>query len=437
LAFVCALLGSSVWVITATRLGLPVSTTHSIIGAIVGVGISAYGVNAPVWGWEGLGKIFASWIISPTIAGIVALSIFTITRVLVLTHKNSFDRGLMLVPITFIVTIFICVVYIAIKGGKTAIKKITPENGGLIFGTASLSAVFVSVLSYGFLVPWLRRKYTNEETLRWYQVFYIHWLPEQPKDVSLAARLESLKDHGAILFNNADSEAPKLNPDSSVKTLEAEPVAKDTSLLGRFISVMTHGARQDVVQVRSKHVARTHNHATKFDSKTESLYSSVQVISASFASFAHGSNDVANAIGPLAGIFYIWQTGNSILGEADVPIWILAFGGAAISIGFITMGYFLMRSLGNNITFHSPSRGFSMELGAALTVVTASFIGLPISTTHCIVGATVFVGLGEGKWGAVNWRMLVWVMFSWVLTLPVAGTVAGLMFALCSRSPHF
>lgn len=78
-----------------------------------------------------------------------------------------------------------------------------------------------------------------------------------------------------------------------------------------------------------------------------------------------------------------------------------------------------------------------MELGAALTVVTASFIGLPISTTHCIVGATVFVGLAEGKMGAVNWRMLLWVMFSWILTLPLAGTIAGLLFALCSRSPHF
>jgi solute carrier family 20 (sodium-dependent phosphate transporter) len=108
-----------------------------------------------------------------------------------------------------------------------------------------------------------------------------------------------------------------------------------------------------------------------------------------------------------------------------------------VSIGLITMGYFVMRSLGNNITFHSPSRGFSMELGAALTVVTASFIGLPISTTHCIVGATVFVGLAEGKMGAVNWRMLLWVMFSWILTLPLAGTIAGLLFALCSRSPHF
>ena len=173
----------------------------------------------------------------------------------------------------------------------------------------------------------MRRKYTNEENVKWYQVFYIHWLPEQPKDASLAHRLESLKDHGAIIFTNGGPEDPKLESDASPNSSETESSPQETSLFGRFKSALMHGVEKDVVQVKSKHVAITHNHATKYDSKTESLYSSVQVITASFASFAHGSNDVANAMGPLAGLLYIWETGNSALGKSDVPIWILAFGG--------------------------------------------------------------------------------------------------------------
>jgi sodium-dependent phosphate transporter len=154
------------------------------------------------------------------------------------------------------------------------------------------------------------------------------------------------------------------------------------------------------------------------------------------ASFAHGSNDVSNAVGPLSSVYEIWKTATvDVAGKVPVPLWILAYGGIAIDIGLATFGYKIIRVLGNNITLFTPSRGFSAELAAALTVLTCSKLGLPVSTTHCITGATVGIGLCNGKLSAVNWKMLSWCFFSWILTLPVTGLLGGLLFSFAAYAP--
>ncbi|CAB5345953.1 unnamed protein product [Rhizophagus irregularis] len=180
-----------------------------------------------------------------------------------------------------------------------------------------------------------------------------------------------------------------------------------------------------------------HDNAVRFDKDTEKLYSFLQIITGAFASFAHGSNDVSNAIGPLATIYLIYTTGEvDPSGVSPVPLWLMALGGAAIDAGLLFYGYHVMRSLGNQITYHSPSRGFSMELGTSLTVLTASKVGFPVSTTHCITGATAGVGLCNGKWKALNWRLLAWCFFSWALTLPAAAIVSGSLYAFAIHSPR-
>lgn len=160
--------------------------------------------------------------------------------------------------------------------------------------------------------------------------------------------------------------------------------------------------------ILAKDLTKYHQHVPAYDNKTEHLYSFLQVMTAAVAAFGHGANDVSNGVGPLAAIYQIWRT-NEASRRSEVPIWILAFGGAAISIGLWTYGYNMMRNLGNRLTLHSPSRGFSMELGAALTVVIATRLALPISTTQCITGATVGVALCSGTYRAVNWRMITWI----------------------------
>jgi solute carrier family 20 (sodium-dependent phosphate transporter) len=179
---------------------------------------------------------------------------------------------------------------------------------------------------------------------------------------------------------------------------------------------------------------KVHMHTAHFDNKTEHLYSFLQVLTASVASFAHGSNDVSNAIGPLSAIFLIWNSGK-LSSKSPVPVWVLAYGGAAIVIGLWTYGYNIMRNLGNRLTLHSPSRGFSMELGSAITVILATRLGLPISTTQCITGATVGVGLSSGTLRAINWRMVAWIYMGWIITLPIAGIIAGCLLGIIINAP--
>ena len=156
----------------------------------------------------------------------------------------------------------------------------------------------------------------------------------------------------------------------------------------------------------------THAVVPKYDNKTERLFSFVQVLTACTASFAHGSNDVANAVGPLTAMWFIHQTA-TVSSKAPVPVWALAYCAGMLCIGLATYGYNIMRSLGNRLTYHSPSRGFSMELGAAVAVLTASRLGWPISTTHCITGATAGVGLCARDLHAIHWKRMTLYLFAW------------------------
>lgn len=202
------------------------------------------------------------------------------------------------------------------------------------------------------------------------------------------------------------------------------------------------GVNVDVVAEQKKdsvlagNLDEMHAAVKHYDNKTEHLFSFLQVMTAATASFAHGSNDVSNAIGPLATIFLVWNTGE-LSSKAPVPIWVLVYGGAAIVIGLWTYGYNIMRMLGNRLTLHSPSRGFSMEFGSAVTVVLATRLALPVSTTQCITGATVGVGLCTGSLKAVNWRMIAWIYAGWIITLPCTGIISGCLMGIIINAPRW
>ncbi|KAG8741800.1 Na+/Pi symporter [Ceratobasidium sp. 414] len=211
-----------------------------------------------------------------------------------------------------------------------------------------------------------------------------------------------------------------------------------------IVKMFTHGTTVDVLELQadgqSKEARRLqdmHQRAAQYDNRTEHLYSFLQVLTAATASFAHGSNDVSNAIGPFATIYFTWHTGTFSGSKSPVAVWMLAFGGAAIVLGLATYGYNIMRVLGNRLTLHSPSRGFSMELGASIAVVLASQLAVPVSTTQCITGATIAVGMCNGDLKALNWRMFGWIFFSWVLTVPCAGILAGCLFGIIANAPRF
>jgi sodium-dependent phosphate transporter len=198
---------------------------------------------------------------------------------------------------------------------------------------------------------------------------------------------------------------------------------------------------------------RVYAHAPKYANETEYLYSFVQVITACTASFAHGANDVGNAVGVWAGMYAAWSTGNTAKAKEEVPLWQIAVVALTICIGFITYGYNIMKGkfppcfspsqtnnptvMGNKLTYHSPSRGSSMELGASITILIFSQYKLPVSTSMCITGATVGVGLCNGTFKAVNWQRVGLLFFSWVMTSPIAGLIGGGLMALALNTPKW
>lgn len=225
---------------------------------------------------------------------------------------------------------------------------------------------------------------------------------------------------------------------------------------------LLYGAHYDIHTAQSgiagtpegERMKRVYAAAEKYPNEVEHTYSFVQVLTACTASFAHGANDIGNSVGPWAAIYSAWSTGDPAAAKAAVPVWQLAVLALCISTGLITYGYNIMKGkhlsfscyesntnfilvMGNKITYHSPSRGSSMEMGAAITVLVFSQYSLPVSTSMCITGATVGVGLCNGSLKAVNFQRVGLLLLAWIMTIPIAGTLGGCLMGLFLNAPHF
>jgi len=312
-----ALLAASLWVSFATWKSLPVSTTHSIVGAMIGFGIMAGGFNVINWGK--LLAVVLSWIISPLFSIVIAFIIFKIIVRLILSRKNSFDRALRLSPF------FI----------------------GITF--------FVVVLSFLFKTP-LGEKLALESQAA----------------VTVAVLLSVLLGFGAAV------------------------------LLKFLVTDRASGA--------------------------EAIFQRIQVGTACYVALAQGANDVANAIGPLAVIYFLVKTGN-VGAKVPVPVFLLFFGGIGIACGIAMAGHRVMETMGKKITTLSNTRGFSVEFAAATTVLVASKMGLPVSTTHAAVGGVLGVGLARGM-EAINFGIVYKIMVYWILTVPAAALTSMAIFKI-------
>ncbi|KAF6830547.1 phosphate-repressible phosphate permease [Colletotrichum musicola] len=449
LGMVCAVTASAVYLTFATKVGLPVSTTHSIMGGVIGFGIAALGVNGIQWVEPGGGmkalnsgvvQVFLAWIIAPCLAGVFAATIFSITKFAVLLRRNPAMRGLFLVPVYFGVTASLIVMLLVWKGGSYEIALTDAQVPVVIvcvgLGWAALVATF--------FVPWL---YRGPLLLRRGDV------PPPPEGYQSRVR-----DFYAGHATKEDVESRAAKDGGETEPAHIAPPRK--SLVGpkpegawyagpvlfwwlkfavlRGVDQDIVGAQHDGGGLAGGSLDEMHARAARYDSRAEYLYTFLQVMTAATASFVHGANDVSNAIGPYATIFQVWNDGRLPAGDkASVPVWILVFGGGGIAIGLWTYGYRIMRNLGNKVTLHSPSRGFSMELGSAFTIIFATRMSLPVSTTQCITGATVGVGLCNGDWRAINWRMVAWIYAGWFITLPTAAILSGSLMAFVINAPRW
>ncbi len=323
-----ALLAAGIWLLIASRYGLPVSTTHSIVGAIVGFAIVGIGIDAVKWGK--VGSIAASWVISPLLAGVISYALFRSVQKLILNHHDPLKNAKKFVPF-----------YIFLTG--TVISLVTMFKGLKHIGLdLSITECYVLSFVIGIICMFIGSYFINK-----------------------------------LKFTNEFLEE---------------------------------------------------NHFYNL----ELIFGVLMVFTACAMAFAHGSNDVANAVGPVAAVVSIVSSAGEVTQKSMLPTWVLFIGAAGIVAGLLMYGHKVIATVGTGITDLTPSRGFCCNLAASTTVVLASGTGLPISTTHTLVGAVLGVGFARGI-SALNLSMIGSIFMSWIITLPIGGILAVIFFFILSN----
>ncbi len=354
--FLAALLAAAIWLTIATKFGLPVSTTHSIVGGVIGMGlwIQPSSVN-----WSKVGEIVMSWVASPLLGAVLAFVSFMVIKKVIFNHEKPLERTRSIAPLLALPTFFVLGLALQFKGLKGFYKNL--DSAGYIDKA--------------------------------------NWLP--PKE--------------GVTFN---------------PFIEGAWIPLNSLLVALAIGCLA----STILWL----VLRRFEFEEEGYAGVERVFIWLQVITACYVAFAHGANDVANAIGPMAAIYDIATSTTGVLSpdQVDVPIGLLLLGGAGITIGVATWGYKVMDTIGKKITHITPSRGFAAEFGAATTVLIFSmpFLAVPISTTHTLVGAVVGVGLAGGA-SSVDFRVFSKIAASWVASLPFAGVGAVLFYILFNGSP--
>lgn len=317
-----SLLAAGIWLMIASRAGWPVSTTHSIVGAIVGFAAVGVGIDAVQWGK--VGKIAMSWVISPLMAGIIGYWLYMSVQRLILHTSEPLKNAKLYVPFYIFLVGFVIALVTMFKGLKHIGLELSTTQNYMIAIVVGVISMFIGMFA-------IRR---------------LHFDPAADKDFH---------------FTNV-----------------------------------------------------------------EKIFGILMMFTACAMAFAHGSNDVANAVGPLAAVVSIVESGGEVAQKSALPVWILLLGGTGIIIGLVTYGHKVIATVGTGITQLTPSRGFAATLAAAVTVVIASGTGLPISTTHTLVGGVLGVGLARGM-DALNMNVVRTIFLSWIVTLP-AGAILSILF---------
>jgi PiT family inorganic phosphate transporter len=320
---IASLLAAGVWLLVASYYGWPVSTTHSIVGAIIG--FAAVGVGVDAVHWEKVGGIVGSWVVTPVLSGVFAFLIFMSAQKLIFDTDNPLAQAKKYVPFYMVFAAFIMAYVTVSKGLKHVGLDLSDEQGILLCAAIALVAGIIGKIAISRLT----------------------------------------------IDPNADKEM-------------------------HFTNV-------------------------------ERVFGILMIFTACCMAFAHGSNDVANAIGPLAAVVGVIQSGGEIASKVKLDWWILPLGAIGIVIGLMTLGAKVIQTIGSNITHLTPSRGFAAEIAAATTVIVASGLGLPISTTQTLVGAVLGVGMARGI-AALNLGVVRNIFVSWVVTLPIGAFLSILFF---------
>lgn len=455
----------------ATKLGMPVSTTQTVVGAIVGAGFASQ--TDAKWAWEdgSLSQVAASWAIAPLIAAAFSAIIFGTVKYLVLERKDPFKNAMRVIPFYFAITGALLALFIVVEAPTAP----SLEEFGAGKATGIILGVFFGCLAicYIFFVPFFKRKLIMKDprVRVWHIILGPRLLKEDIKLFWPGKGDEYVTDYYADAYGQVhagtrqDKNAGKVStqdgsinkpgdgsPSDSIKQsneghLPSDPekprveetsnapvhlVRKKPEPYERWIVPVKslswfnpqkwwaylkfgflRGVSIDVITHDNDLLRAIHSKAKRYDVRVEHLWTYCQVVSAMMMSIAHGSNDVANAVGPWSAVYQTYLEGE-VSTRSRTPIFMLIVAGFLLGLGFWFYGYHIVRALGNKITQMSPTRGFSVELGAAVTVLLASRLGLPVSTTQCLTGSAVGVALMNYDLGAVNWRQVAFIFSGWV-----------------------
>ena len=427
----CVLLAVGLWLFLASYFEMPVSTTHSCVGGMVGMTMIIGGVDCVNW-YEptdtfpfvgGVSGIILSWVISPLFSGLLAMAYFAITRVAVLRRENSFEKAFWSFPIFVGITITLNMFLIIYKGAT-----------GIGLDDIELWVALASSFGSGIVIA----------------LILIPCLPVIKK--CILERYEREKEENKIEIEMDDLEG-KYTEEEKVEIRNSEGKEDDSSenssenskkilvkksrLCDKLVKSVNYDIQKDID--KNKRVGDIHSNAEKFDEKTEESFKGLQIFTAICSSVSHGANDVANAIGPFAAIYTIYKTG-SVSEDSELGTdgyWILALGGVGIMLGLGVYGYKIIRAIGVKLCTITPSRGVSIELASSTIIIIGSRLGIPLSTTHCQIGATMGVASLEdlkkcsGLNGKIVWKTIV----GWILTLLVVGFTSALLVAFSVYAP--
>lgn len=447
----CCLAGSAVWLILATYLKLPISGTHSIVGATIGFSLVCRGADGLRWGT--LGLIVLSWFISPILSGFISVILYLLIRNFILLASAPLNIGLRVLPFIYGLTVFVNMFSILHDGSKLLAFDRIPLWGAIVLSI--LIGIACALVVQFLLVPMLRKKIldiSKEESLKGGPVADGGSAAERGKSGSagltnLAAGTASdVSAPGGVLNKHFEAEpdtaagATEAKNGTHVKdngvgkngtngTVERLPLPELNGQISPAAGLSPNSSAVPLIKDGS--VEPNHNDPatlTKEELQEQpeinSIFSILQVLTACFGSFAHGGNDVSNAIGPLIAVWLIFTEG-SVLQKSETPISILLYGGVGISLGLWLWGRRVIQTIGEDLTKITASTGFTIEIGAALTVLLASKIGLPISTTHCKVGSVVFVGFTRSSKSGVDWKLFRNIIYAWVVTVPATALLSA------------
>ncbi|BBN09461.1 solute carrier family 20 (sodium-dependent phosphate transporter) [Marchantia polymorpha subsp. ruderalis] len=415
---VCALGVGTIWLLITSYLGLNVSSTHSIIGGIIGFALVWDGSNAVVWAkkdtnsfppYKGVVAIVMSWFIAPVITGLVSAFIFFVVRTAVLRRKNAYALSFWTLPPFVLITTWVNMYFVFTKGAKKTLSSSSDWTDSKAAWVSAVIAAGVTILCIFVALPLLRRMASN------------HFDSEGN---AIQGMPTAFSPQTASEMRTLDEIAAGSN---QVSPVDAEPA--QLTRWQKFSKAATHGMDVDIHKIvkTDDKIHEIHESAELFEPRVEYAFSYLQVFSAICVIFAHGAGEVGYMAGPLATIWDVYKKGQ-LSKNVQPPIWVILIGAIGLVIGLATYGYNVTRAMGVKLAKLTPTRGFAAELATAFVIMIASQYGLPTSSSQCITGAIIGVGILEGSKG-VNWTQFLKQFASWVATLFVIGLAVAAVFA--------